>query len=308
MERFESVFLTKAGHKHILTNRRIYRFKEFKIGLLIKLHLLDKKNSKLNERGNILEYFRQEFRGKLPNEVTTDSLSLWLNNLRLTQCYSEKTMSHIKCQINVFFKWLVTEGAYKVNPLEKIKFKQNRPPVKPRRVFDSSEIKKIIYKSKELSPTISYPFLYTLIHTGARRSEVLNLKLEDINFKKRRLTFKNTKNGEDRTIMISKDLVDLLKKQNTSDEGHVFTSINGVKLSRQRIQKHFNELKAHFPHFGDNWACHSMRHSFAYNFLKGGGEMYQLQAILGHKSIKMTVDLYGNLKSEDIENPSPYDF
>jgi hypothetical protein len=36
--------------------------------------------------------------------------------------------------------------------------------------------------------------------------------------------------------------------------------------------------------------------------------MYQLQAVLGHKSIQMTVDLYGNLKAVDVENPSPYGF
>lgn len=53
---------------------------------------------------------------------------------------------------------------------------------------------------------------------------------------------------------------------------------------------------------------HDLRHSFAYNYLLNGGEMYQLQAILGHKSIKMTVDLYGKLQAQDIKNPSPYKF
>jgi len=34
--------------------------------------------------------------------------------------------------------------------------------------------------------------------------------------------------------------------------------------------------------------------------------MYQLQAILGHKSIGVTVDLYGQLKAQDVEDSSPY--
>lgn len=72
----------------------------------------------------------------------------------------------------------------------------------------------------------------------------------------------------------------------------------------QRIIKKFKE--AH--NFEKDWQLHDFRHSFANNFLKKGGEMYQLQAILGHKSIQMTVDLYGNLKSHDIEESSPYDF
>jgi hypothetical protein len=36
--------------------------------------------------------------------------------------------------------------------------------------------------------------------------------------------------------------------------------------------------------------------------------MYQLQAILGHKTITQTVDNYGRLQAEDVENPSPYGF
>ena len=57
-----------------------------------------------------------------------------------------------------------------------------------------------------------------------------------------------------------------------------------------------------------NWGCHSLRHSFAFNYLRKGGQMYQLQAILGHRSIQMTVDLYGQIQAKDIERPSPYDF
>ena len=34
--------------------------------------------------------------------------------------------------------------------------------------------------------------------------------------------------------------------------------------------------------------------------------MYQLQAILGHRSIQMTVDLYGDMKAADVERVSPY--
>ena len=35
--------------------------------------------------------------------------------------------------------------------------------------------------------------------------------------------------------------------------------------------------------------------------------MYQVQAILGHRGIQTTVDLYGQLQAQDIENPSPYE-
>ncbi|MCB0390721.1 MAG: tyrosine-type recombinase/integrase [Bdellovibrionales bacterium] len=56
------------------------------------------------------------------------------------------------------------------------------------------------------------------------------------------------------------------------------------------------------------WRVHDLRQSFAHNYLKSGGEMYELKAILGHKSIQMTVDLYGNFQAEDVSKVSPYEF
>ena len=48
--------------------------------------------------------------------------------------------------------------------------------------------------------------------------------------------------------------------------------------------------------------------SFVYNFLLKGGSMHSLQAVLGHKQISMTVDLYGNLKAAEVVKVSPYGF
>ena len=58
------------------------------------------------------------------------------------------------------------------------------------------------------------------------------------------------------------------------------------------------------------WRFHSYRDSFAFNFLKRGGAMYSLQAILGHKTIQLTVDvdLYGHFSAERVRNVSPYDY
>jgi site-specific recombinase XerD len=55
------------------------------------------------------------------------------------------------------------------------------------------------------------------------------------------------------------------------------------------------------------WRYHDLRHSFSYNFLLKGGEMHALKAILGHKSIQLTVDLYGNFKACDVDMVAPYE-
>jgi len=160
------------------------------------------------------------------------------------------------------------------------------------------------------SPNILYPFLYAIVQTGARRSEVANLCWTDVDFATNRLTFRETKNGESRSIEMSKGLRSLLQFLRFKDLKHQYVFINeeGRKLHRQKIHRMVTRLKRLYPIPGKDWGCHALRHSFAYNFLKKGGEMYQLKAILGHKTIAMTVDLYGNLRSHDVSNPSPYDF
>jgi len=77
-------------------------------------------------------------------------------------------------------------------------------------------------------------------------------------------------------------------------------------IGRQRLQRAMRRFKKHFPN-GKNWGPHALRHSFAFNFLKQGGNMYQLQAILGHKSIDVTVDTYGQIAAQDVENACPYE-
>ena len=54
------------------------------------------------------------------------------------------------------------------------------------------------------------------------------------------------------------------------------------------------------------WTPHDLRHSFAHNYLKKEGNMYALQALLGHKSITMTVNYYGQIQASDVEMVSPY--
>ncbi len=88
---------------------------------------------------------------------------------------------------------------------------------------------------------------------------------------------------------------------------HVLNNPQGEKIGRSQLYRHIQSLNYMFP-FGKKIVCHAFRHSFAYNFLKKGGQMYELMAILGHKNIGLTINLYGQLRAEDIDDPSPYKF
>ncbi len=86
------------------------------------------------------------------------------------------------------------------------------------------------------NPTVVYPFLFTLAHTGARREEVRLLKWDHIDFENGLLTFKNTKNGLDRTIRMAPTLTSFLKSHPRISDW-VFMSQFGWLLSRSQIDE-----------------------------------------------------------------------
>jgi len=143
--------------------------------------------------------------------------------------------------------------------------------------------------TKAHSPTVVYPFIFTLVHTGARWEEIRLLKWEHINFETGYMTFKNTKSGLDRSIRMAPSLATFLRSLPRISDW-VFMSQFGWLLSREQIDDTIAAVQKRNPGM-KYWRCHDLRRSFAFNFLKRGGDMYALKAILGHQFIQLTVDL-----------------
>jgi site-specific recombinase XerD len=87
---------------------------------------------------------------------------------------------------------------------------------------------------------------------------------------------------------------------------YVFMSQFGWNMSRDQIDDTIIAIQKKHPAMKP-WRCHDLRHSFSFNFLKRGGDMYALKAMLGHQSIQLTVDLYGHFTAEHVERVSPYE-
>lgn len=101
------------------------------------------------------------------------------------------------------------------------------------------------------------------------------------------------------------NLASFLESMPKTDE-FIFLNQKGTQLGRYQMDGAIESLER--KHRGmKGWRCHDLRHSFAYNSLKRGGEMYALKAILGHKSIQLTVDLYGHFRACDVSMTDPYE-
>jgi site-specific recombinase XerD len=263
--------------------------------------------SLVRSRKNHFKSFIDRFGVYRVNEITINDLKEWFQERKSEGNLSEKTLNQIKTQFYRFFEYLENENYLTRNPLNKIKFKRYDVPRRKRIIMSVDEVLKVLETAKAFSPDILYPFLAIAAHTGARRSEIIKLNRTDIDFETGLIHFRETKNSHERFVRFSSSLKNILVEQIAKHEQlPLILNEDGIRFSRTALTRHMTKFKAYFPN-GKDWGAHGLRHSFAYNFLKKGGKMYQLQAILGHRSIGVTVDLYGQLQAQDVECPSPYD-
>lgn len=310
-KKFETLKEAKLYKQQIesgLKNRGLSAFSDLRISQAMKLYIECFPHAIVRSRKNQFSAFIETFSAYKVCELNVNDLRQWFEERKQLKNLSDRTLLRIRSQFFGFFEFLVDENYLMSNPLKKLKFKRFDTPRRTRVILSIDEVKEMLKNAKTFDEKNLFPFLYTLANTGARRSEILNLRREEVDFETGLIHLKHTKNGHERFIRMSLGLVELLKmKLSSHTYDFVFENDLGKQLHRSELARLMVKFKHFFP-LDKDWGCHSLRHSFAYNFLKRGGEMYQLQAILGHRGIQVTVDLYGQLKAQDIENPSPYNF
>ncbi|MFH1956609.1 MAG: tyrosine-type recombinase/integrase, partial [Patescibacteria group bacterium] len=143
---------------------------------------------------------------------------------------------------------------------------------------------------------------------GLRVSEVINLKIKDININELTIHIKEAKGNKDRITIFPDSLCDEIKKiisQNGKDD-YLFASERGGKLSERTAQKIFeNALQK--SGIKKDATFHSLRHSFATHLLENGVDVRYVQELLGHQNIR-TTQLYTKVTNPSIKNiKSPLD-
>jgi integrase len=132
------------------------------------------------------------------------------------------------------------------------------------------------------------------LHTGMRRSEILNIMWKDVDFNRRLLRVEKTKNNEKRSIPMSNTVYELLKSINIRDiSGRVFPlNVYALKDGFDRAVKKAGIKDFHF---------HDLRHTFATRLVQNGIDIYRVKELLGHKTITMTMR-YAHHYSESLRH------
>lgn len=141
-----------------------------------------------------------------------------------------------------------------------------------------------------------------LYSCGLRRSEIINLKLTDIDSKRMLIKIRGAKGWVDRYVQLAKPTLELLRKYYKKDNPvkYLFEGERGNMYSPSSVQ---NLVKNAAIKAGINKRVtpHTLRHSFATHHLEQGTDLRYIQEWLGHKSSK-TTERYTHVSKTNFSN------
>lgn len=171
-------------------------------------------------------------------------------------------------------------------------------------VLSRSEIERIIIATNNVKHRLIIQMAYS---SGMRASELINLKFEDINFKRNTIHIKKSKGKKDRVVMLSPKVKKGLKLLDVNVKGHVFVSNRNKKYSLRAIEKIVENARKKAGIF-TKVTPHTFRHSFATHLLENGTDISYVKALLGHSDITSTL-IYTKVSKKSLGKvKSPIDF
>lgn len=204
----------------------------------------------------------------------------------------------------VFFTWCIKNEYLQGISLSisLIKSQQESP-----KAFPYEDLLAVTEKPKNKDDFIEYRnWVITnyVLATGNRASTIIELQMQDIDFRNKEITLRHTKNKKAQIIPLSPALELILKeyfrewRHDAQAEDYVFPNIGNEKLTRDAMIHSF--IKYCRKRGSSHTNIHGLRHSFALNWIRNGGNQFKLQKILGHSSLEMT-RRYVALVSEDLK-------
>lgn len=223
-------------------------------------------------------------------ELDKDDIEAFINILRLRKLNITTVNRKISC-IKSFVKWLNKQNV-KVNntlkDIELLKDTRNKIPV----VCEFDKIKTRIDTISNIRDRLILKFL---LYTGLRVGELVNIKISNINSNKKTIIIRG-KGNKMRLAIIHPNLENDLRLyiEQFKPQIYLFESrITGQNITVRAIEK---LVKKYFPDLHP----HIFRHTFATYYLEKGGNIRNVQELLGHSSLR-TTQIYLNVNIEKVK-------
>ena len=216
-----------------------------------------------------------------PTRLGSSDFQSYLDNYNFTSISQQN-------QVINAIRFLYKEGLNK--KYNKVSFKRPRTEKKLPKVIDGGFIKEKISQIENLKHRTILTLAYS---AGLRVSEIVNLKILDIDSKRMLINIKNSKGKKDRIVPLSPVVLNLLREywKVYRPQEYLFNGQSSYKYSIGSCQKIYKK------YIDENSSIHTLRHSSFTDLLENGTDLRIIQKIAGHSSSK-TTEIYTHVSSE----------
>ena len=214
--------------------------------------------------------------------VTTQKIVNFLEN----KSYSSTSQQnqYIGC-LKLFAKYVLNKKDIHLSKIERPKSEKKLP-----QVIDHNHIINQLSKIENIKHKAILTLTYSV---GLRVSEVVNLKIEDIDSKRMLIHIKNAKGKKDRIVPLSQTVLVLLREywKEYKPKIYLFNGQSSDQYSIQSCQKIYKK------YIDEVSSIHTLRHSSFTNLLENGTDIRIIQKLAGHSSSK-TTEIYTHVSNE----------
>lgn len=259
---------------------------------LLKLELKKYANNTVKTYISCFEAFINYYKNAQLLELNENHIRHYLQKL----VQDKKSNSYINQSVNSikFYYEIVLGMPNRFYAVERPRHQQTLP-----KVISKEEVLAIIQNTNNIKHKCIVSLLYS---AGLRRSELLNLKITDIDSKRMLIRVNGSKGNKDRMTILSKNVLEDLRVyfQEYKPQSWLFEGMKGSKYSAESVVKIIKRSckKAKIKH---NVTPHTFRHSFATHLLESGTDLRYIQSLLGHNSSK-TTEIYTHVAINSFDN------
>lgn len=225
-----------------------------------------------------------------PQAVTSRAVRRWIMQLS-SGGFEPRSIRRKLSSLRRFFKFLVIQGLAEKNPVSGLqcpKITQSLPVfLDVSRTGFLGNVGEASSPEQQLAAWLT-EFLY---HTGLRRSELLNLKPENIHMDSRQIKVLG-KRAKERVVPLTPRACEILEAYGRSHPAawtseRFFSCPDGRLLTEKKL---YNLVKNHLSAFTthEKRSPHVLRHTFATHLLDEGAPIRAVQELLGHSSLAAT--------------------
>ena len=272
------------------------------LALKAYLELLSLKNYSQNTIKNYRNwfiYFLKSFPDRKPSGIVKNEIIDFLVSFRKSKSWSATSQNQLINAIKFFYEQLLKR------PREVYDLPRAQKPYQLPEIFSASEILAILNACENLKHRTILSLGYAC---GLRVSELVNLKISEVDSKRMVINIRQGKGKKDRIVMLSEKLLELFRTYYTEYKPKVwmFEGQTGEQYSSRSIQAvlHHAKEKAGIKKKG---SIHALRHSFATHLLESGTDIVSIKELLGHNSLRTTMTYTHVSKKHLSKIKSPFD-